>query len=119
LNTELDPVIGNWYQHTDDDQKFTVLDLDQEEGVVEIQYFDGDLDQIDLEEWYQLDVEPVGAPEDWTGAINVAEEDVEENGWPTGSKSRSGFREISVDDWDKSLDDLDEGYADEKPWEED
>ncbi|MGH8646182.1 MAG: DUF6763 family protein [Gammaproteobacteria bacterium] len=120
MSTELDPVVGNWYQHTDDDEKkFTVLDLDQEEGVVEIQYFDGDLDQIDLDEWYELVLEPIGAPEDWTGAMDGAEEDIEDDGWPIASRRRNGSREISEDDWDKGLDDLDERYADEEPREDD
>jgi Family of unknown function (DUF6763) len=119
LSTEFDPVVGNWYQHSDDDQKFTVLDLDQEEGVIEIQYFDGDLDQIDLDEWYELALEPISPPEDWTGVMDGAEEEIEDNGWPTPSRARTGSREISEDDWDRSLDDLDEGYAGEEPWEED
>lgn len=118
MSTEIDPVVGNWYQHTGE-QKFTVLDLDQEEGVVEIQYFDGDLDQIDLDEWYELALEPTGPPEDWTGAMNAAEEDIEDDGWPSASRNRTGSRVISEDEWDKSPDDLDEGYADEEPWEED
>lgn len=120
MSTELDPVVGNWYQQADDDEKkFTVLDLDQEEGVVEIQYFDGDLDQIDLDEWYELVLEPIGAPEDWTGAMNGAEEEIEDDGWPILSGRRTGSREISEDELDKSLDDLDEGYAGEEPWDED
>ncbi len=119
MSTELDPVVGNWYQHADNDQKFTVLDLDQEEGVVEIQYFDGDLDQIDLDEWYELALETIEAPEDWTGAINGAEEDIEDDAWPSASRRRTGSREVSEDELDKSLDDLDEGYADEERWEED
>jgi len=119
LSTELDPVVGNWYQHTDNDQKFTVLDLDQEEGVVEIQYFDGDLDQIDLDDWYELVLEPIGAPEDWTGAMDGVEEDIEDDGWPIASRSRTGSRVISEDELDKSLDDPDEGYADQEPWDED
>jgi hypothetical protein len=30
------------------------------------EYFDGDLDEIDLEEWYDLNIKPIEAPEDWT-----------------------------------------------------
>ncbi len=45
------------------------------EGNVEIQYFDGDVEEIGLDGWYELDIEPIEAPENWTGPVDVAEVD--------------------------------------------
>ena len=62
MTTEADPIVGNWYQHLDKGQKFEVVAFDKDEGWVEIQYFDGDVDEIDLDAWYELDIEPIEAP---------------------------------------------------------
>ena len=61
---ELDPIEGNWYHHLDKGQDFMVVDVNRLEGIVDIQYFDEDMD---LEE-----VEP---PEDWTGPLDEMESD--------------------------------------------
>jgi hypothetical protein len=75
MPTEADPVVGNWYQHLDKGQTFSVVALNEDEGLVEVQHFDGDLEEIDSETWYQLDLEPSEEPENWSGPIDVGEID--------------------------------------------
>lgn len=75
MPTEADPVVFNWYQHLDKGQKFRVVAMDDSNALVEIQYFDGDLDVIDLDEWKYLDVETIEAPEHWSGPIDITEQD--------------------------------------------
>lgn len=72
---EIDPIEGTWYQHLDKGAKFEVLAVDEDTGVVEIQYFDGNVEEIGLDSWYDLDVEPIEPPEDWTGPIDDVERD--------------------------------------------
>jgi len=72
---DFDPIIGNWYLHLDKGESFQVVDVDEEAGNVEIQYFDGGLDKVDLDEWYELEIEPMEAPEDWTGPVDDIERD--------------------------------------------
>lgn len=43
--------------------------------MVEIQYFDGDLDELDLDAWYGMEIELTEAPENWSGPLDVAELD--------------------------------------------
>ena len=43
--------IGQWYQHLDKDELFLVTGVDDESGTIELQYFGGDLDEIDLDSW--------------------------------------------------------------------
>lgn len=73
--TEVDPIIGNWYQHLDKGQRFCVVAVDEESGLIEIQYFDGDLEEIECAIWYQINVEPSEEPENWAGALDVGELD--------------------------------------------
>ena len=75
MPTEADPILGNWYQHLDKGQKFCVVAFNEDEGLIEMQHFDGDLEEIDSDTWYQLDLEPIEEPENWSGPIDVGEID--------------------------------------------
>lgn len=75
MPNELDPVIDQWYAHLDKGQRFYVVAVDDEENTVDIQHFDGDLEELSLEEWRDLDIELSEEPENWTGALDIAEQD--------------------------------------------
>lgn len=60
------PRVGDWYR-TQQKAIFEVVALDQQEGSVEIQYFDGDVEEIDLEAWFEMGNETSAPPEDWSG----------------------------------------------------
>lgn len=75
MNSEADPIVGNWYRHLDKGQPFAVVAVDDEAGLVEIQHFDGDLEEIELDAWYRLPIEPIEEPENWSGPLDVAELD--------------------------------------------
>ena len=74
-------VIGGWYRRTDG-SLFEVVATDDHEATIEIQHFDGTLDEIDMDVWPTLIIEKVGAPEDWSGAVDMDPEDFvgDENG---------------------------------------
>ncbi len=65
------PVINQWYQHLDKGYPFQVTAFDDIDDTVEVQHFDGDLEEIDLPDWYALDIEPIATPEDWTGPMDT------------------------------------------------
>ncbi|MDF9392366.1 MULTISPECIES: DUF6763 family protein [Methylococcus] len=75
MNSEADPIVGNWYRHLDKGQSFTVVAIDDDARTVEIQHFDGDLEEIDLDTWYLLPIELIEEPENWSGPLDVAELD--------------------------------------------
>lgn len=75
MASETDPIVNAWYQHLDKGQQFEVVDVDNKRGLVEIQYFDGGTDEIDLDAWYELDIEPIEPPEDRTGPLDDVERD--------------------------------------------
>ena len=70
------PVIGHWYRRPNG-ALFEVVALDEHDGTVELQYFDGTIDEVDLERWPSLLLEQVRAPEDWTGSVDIDPEDVD------------------------------------------
>ena len=75
MPNDIDPVVGAWYQRLDGGEIFQVVAVDEEEGLVETQHFDGDLEEIDLEAWHAQNLEVAEAPEDWTGPVDDIEKD--------------------------------------------
>ncbi len=75
MSTDIDPIVDNWYQHLDKGQNFRVVAIDDVSGTVEIQHFDGDLEEVPIDEWYELELEPAEPPENWSGPLDVGEED--------------------------------------------
>jgi len=75
MGNRLPPIVGNWYSHRDKGALFQVVALDEEAGTIEIQEYDGDLDEIDLEEWPALPVDTAAQPEDWGGPVDDVEPD--------------------------------------------
>lgn len=68
------PVIGHWYRRTNG-TLFEVVALDEQDATVELQFFDGTIDEIELENWPTMLIERVGAPEDWSGSVDMDPED--------------------------------------------
>ncbi len=75
MPNELDPICDQWYAHLDKGQRFFVAALDEDADIVEIQHFDGDLEEISLEEWRLWDIELSVAPENWAGPLDVGNVD--------------------------------------------
>ena len=128
---EVDPINDSWYQHLDKGQRFRVVEVDEGTMLVEIQYFDGNLEEIDLSDWRQMDIELIAEPENWAGALDIAEPDDfgtsitdtsptdwteplrevrDETAGSLSANAESGDGEV-MDDWG-------EGPPLEEPWEE-
>ena len=67
-------IIGSWYRRTNG-SLFEVVAIDEPGDTVEIQHFDGTIDEVDMEVWPTLLIERVGAPEDWLGSVDMDPED--------------------------------------------
>ena len=78
------PEIGDWYETASGDL-FEVVALDAREGNVEIQYFDGSIEELDMETWLELELMSVEPPEDYSGSLDLAREDY-------GSDSEGAYR---------------------------
>jgi hypothetical protein len=72
------PTIGNWYR-IQGSESFEVVAYDEDDGTIELQYFDGTVEEMDIEDWQAeqeagtlMEVEP---PEDWTGSVDVDPEE--------------------------------------------
>src|SRR5512139_2972021 len=70
------PVVGKWYARPGGDS-FEVVALDPDDATIEIQYVDGTIEEIDLDDWRQDQILAAEPPEDWTGSVDVEPEDYE------------------------------------------
>jgi hypothetical protein len=113
MSNRLKPVVGQWYNHLDKGDLFQIVALDEESGWIEIQEFDGDLDEIDFEEWRQMRIEAAAPPEDWTGPVDEIEPD--DLGYSDASYEEGEERPLeAVTTWEEMLEE-DEGVEFEEP----
>ena len=75
MANEIDPVVDNWYLNLDKGQRFQVTDFDEVEGTVVVQHFDGDLEEIELGNWQEMNIIPAEEPENWSGPMDLDEVD--------------------------------------------
>jgi len=69
------PSIGLWYRHLDKGQRFQVVALDEADEAIEIQHYDGDIEELDFDSWHNMEIVPCEAPENVSGALDIGELD--------------------------------------------
>ena len=93
------PTIGEWYRRNGGDS-FEVVAYDEDDGTIEIQYFDGTVEEMDTEDWdaqwADRSIEASEPPEDWTGSVDVEPTDDSATGADI-SGDESGLRLSPLD----------------------
>ena len=91
------PIEGCWYESNDNGDIFFVIMVDEDDGVIEIQSYDGDLDELELAEWQEMDLEAIEQPEDFHGSIDgdLDDETVSVN-----------MKDMDSDSWEEPLSNL-------------
>jgi hypothetical protein len=95
MATEYEPRIGDWYR-TVAGENFEIVARDADDETLEIQYFDGTIEEMDMDTWYELNIVPIEPPEDWSGSLDIVRDD-----YGVDLESRGG------DSWANPLDSLD------------
>ena len=68
------PTIGTWFRRSNG-ALFEVVAVDEASTTVEIQFFDGTISEVELENWPDLLITEASAPEDWSGSVDMDPED--------------------------------------------
>ncbi len=79
MGRDYEPVKGQWYENVEEDETFRVLSVDEDAELVEIEYLDGDIEEMDLDAWHEMDLERIEEPEGWAGGDNEEDEDDDED----------------------------------------
>jgi len=72
------PEVGSWFR-IGAGKTFEVVAVDHKDSTVDIQHFDGTIEELDADGWREMAAEPIDAPEDWSGSMDVDTEDLPEN----------------------------------------
>jgi hypothetical protein len=104
VSRDYEPVPSQWYENVEEEESFRVLSVDEDSELIEIEYLDGDIEEIDLETWHEMDLEKIEEPEGWSESDDEDTDEDEE--WDE--------EEDDEDDWDEDEDedDVDEERED-------
>lgn len=100
MGREYEPTVGQWYEDLENDETFQVLRVDEDGEVIEVQHLDGDTEELDVEDWAELDLELTDEPEGWSGSTDAIEDDEED--WEEEDED-----DDEDDEDDEDLDDTD------------
>jgi len=83
------PTVGSWYR-LESGETFEIVAIDDDEGTIEVQYFDGTVEEMDFEDW-ELQCEeralaPTDPPEDWSGSVDVEPDEESSRSDPYGDE---------------------------------
>ena len=45
--------------------------MDDQDGTIEIQHFDGTIEEAEPEDWIAMHAEKAEAPDDWSGSVDI------------------------------------------------
>jgi len=105
VGRDYEPVKGQWYENVEEDETFRVLSVDEDAELVEIEYLDGDIEELDLDAWHEMDLERIEEPEGWAGG-DEDDDDEEEDDLDDD--------EDDDDDWDEDDDEDDDDWEDDE-----
>jgi hypothetical protein len=107
VSRDLDPVPGQWYENLEEEESFQVLSVDEDSELIEIQYVDGDVEELDLESWAEMDLEKTAEPEGWSGSATEEEDEEEEEEEEEDEDDDDWDDDDDDDDWDDDEDERD------------
>ena len=106
MSRDYEPQAGQWYEDLDTEEAFQVLSVDPDEEIIRIQWQDREVQEIDLDQWNEMDLELAVAPEGWVDDVEEDDEDDEED-------EDEDWEDDEDDDWDDDEDDDDDDYDDD------
>lgn len=104
MSRDNEPVPGQWYENVEEDETFRVLSVDEDSELIEIEYLDGDIEELDIEAWHEMDLERTEEPEGWSDADEDEDEDEDDEDW---DEDEDEDEDEDDEDWDEGEDEGD------------
>lgn len=96
------PEIGKWYEDSEKN-RFEIVAIDETSDSLSIQYFNGDLGEIEIDTWHRTAYSEIAASEDWSGPFGEMERD--DMGYDD-TIIPEGHHPLETVDWDEPFDTL-------------
>lgn len=103
MSRDYEPAVGQWYENIDEEESFRVISVDEDAELIEIEYLDGEIEELDVDTWAEFNLEKIEQPEGWSGKAIGADDDDEDDD----------------EDWDEDDDEDDEDDDDDLDEDED
>ncbi len=100
MSRDYEPTPGQWYENVEEEETFRVLTVDEDSELVEIEYLDGEIEEVDLETWHEVDLEKTDEPEGWADRDDDDDDDDDDEDFDEDDDDD--------DDWDDDDDEDDE-----------
>lgn len=97
MTTITDPVIGSWYKDVENDLMFKVVAIEEGGDAIEVQYYNGDVAEIDNDSWYNATFDYIEAPENWTAPFGEIESD--DLGYSDPDIHEPNRDDMDISDW--------------------
>jgi hypothetical protein len=91
VGREYEPTVKQWYEDLENDETFQVLKVDEDKETVEIQYLDGEIEELDIDSWAELDLELTQEPEGWSGSEGEDEDEDEDDDLDDDDEDRDEY----------------------------
>jgi len=105
VSRDYEPVAGQWYENLEEEEQFRVLSVDEDSELIEIEYLDGDIEELDVETWHEMDLDKIAEPEGWSESDD--EDDSEDD------DDLDDDEDEDDDDWDDDEDEDDDKEREE------
>lgn len=92
------PVIGMWY-NTANNETLEVVAIDDHDQTIEVQYYDGTVEEFDLETWRNLEISESEPPQDMEGVFDELEYE------PVKEHDYQEMEGLNIGEWTESLND--------------
>ena len=102
MSRDYEPAVGQWYENLEEEEQFRVLSVNEDSELIEIEYLDGDIEEIDIESWHEMDLDKINEPEGWSESDEDEEDEEEDDD------------DDEDDDWDDDDEDDEEDWEDEE-----
>ena len=95
----IEPIVGDWY--SSHGERFEVVAVDEDERTIEVQYADGTLAEIDVDDWVlRAQAGALSAteqPEDLSGAIDLEADEDHRHSYGAGYDDEASLRAGGLD----------------------
>ncbi|EQD36099.1 hypothetical protein B1A_18003 [mine drainage metagenome] len=112
MSRDYEPVPGQWYENLEDEESFRVLKVDEDSELVEIEHLDGEIEEMDLETWHEMDLEQTKEPEGWAESEDEDEDEDDDEEEDEDDEDEDDWDEDDDEDDDEDWDDEDEEHED-------
>lgn len=98
----IEPEVGAWYEDSDRQALFEIVSFDEDTESIGIQYYDGEIEELDVDTFVRLPLVPVEQPEDWSGPFEMDHTDRDESDFSGAQEEQVRMQSLTNETFESS-----------------